>query len=341
MRFLKFIILVIIVVLTFFYFSYMHGISTPVSSNSEEVKFLIDKGEGVSAISKNLLNDGLIGSELFFKIYIWREGLQTTLQAGEYNLSKNLSIMEIVEKFSTGKALSKERTIKIIEGWNIDEINNYLKKEEIVGDTSFSDLAKKTASSWYENYNEYEFLKDAPSGVDLEGFLFPDTYRIYTDATNEDVLIKMLDNFDKKLSIDLREEIKKQGKSIFEIITMASIIQKEVRSVEDMKIVSGIFWNRINYKQALESCATLAYILGENKPQYTLEDTKTVSPYNTYQNQGLPPGPISNPGLDAIEAAIYPTDSDYFYFLSRFDNGETIFSKTYDEHLRNKAKYLK
>jgi len=108
-----------------------------------------------------------------------------------------------------------------------------------------------------------------------------------------------------------------------------------------MKIVSGIFWDRIKNGQPLESCATLAYILGQNKPQYSIEDTKTDSPYNTYLILGLPPSPISNPGLQAIKAAIYPEYTKYNYFLNRQDTGETIFSVDYDEHLRNKAKYLK
>lgn len=108
-----------------------------------------------------------------------------------------------------------------------------------------------------------------------------------------------------------------------------------------MKIVSGIFWDRIANGQRLESCATLAYILGESKPQYTLADTQINSPYNTYRNDGLPPTPINNPGLKAIRAALYPTKTDYNYFLSRPDTGETVFSKIYQEHLANKAKYLK
>jgi UPF0755 protein len=190
------------------------------------------------------------------------------------------------------------------------------------------------------NFAKPDFLKDAPADADLEGFLFPDTYRVFKNATAEDIVQKLLDNFNDKLTLDLRTDIAKQGKSIFDVITMASIIEKEVKSPEDMKIVSGIFWQRTGDSYPLESCATLAYILGVNKKQYTYEDTKINSPYNTYQNAGLPPGPICNPGLAAIQAAIYPQTTDYHYFLTRPDTGATIFSKTYQEHLRNKAKYL-
>jgi len=121
---------------------------------------------------------------------------------------------------------------------------------------------------------------------------------------------------------------------------MASIIEKEVRSVDDMEIVSGIFWNRIKNNQALESCATLAYIIGESKSQYSIEDTQINSPYNTYRNRGLTPGPISNPGLRAINAAIYPKDTNYNYFLTDPKTKKTIFSKTFEEHKKNKSIYL-
>jgi len=122
---------------------------------------------------------------------------------------------------------------------------------------------------------------------------------------------------------------------------MASLIEKEVRTSEDMKIISGIFWQRIENRQGLESCATLAYILGVNKPQYSVVDTKIDSPYNTYKHRGLPPSPIANPGLNAITAAIYPKETDYNYFLSDPATGQTIFSRTLGEHNLNKAKYLK
>ena len=139
----------------------------------------------------------------------------------------------------------------------------------------------------------------------------------------------------------MRAEIAWQKKTIYEIVTMASIIEKEVRSRADMKIVSGIFWDRIKNGQGLESCATLAYILGVNKPQYTLEDTKIDSPYNTYKYRGLPPGPIANPGLNAIQAAIYPEFTANNYFLSDPATGQTIYSQTLEEHNLNKYKYLK
>jgi UPF0755 protein len=216
----------------------------------------------------------------------------------------------------------------------------YLEKENISPKAEFIASAKKPLTEWNFTFPKSEFIALLPAEAGLEGFLFPDTYRIFQNASKEDVIEKMLNNFADKLTLEIQEEITKSGRSLYEVVTMAAIIQKEVRGYEDMRLVSGLFWDRIKNRQGLESCATLAYILGVDKPQYTLEDTKIDSPYNTYQNQGLPPGPICNPGLDALKAAVYPEYSEYNFFLNRPDTGETVFSKTYDEHLRNKAKYL-
>ena len=314
---------------------YWRGVNTAVSKGGD-VNFSVAKGESVKEIAQNLKNAGLIKSKLYFEIYVWQKGWQSKFQAGEYILNPTLTIREIVKVFVEGETLSKERTIKIIEGWNLVDIAKYLEKEGIAASGEFLKAGKNNIG----NYAKYGFLKGRPDGSSLEGYLFPDTYRVFKDAELNDIIGKMLSNFDKKLTAETRSEIDKQGKTIYEIITMASLLEKEVKTEEDMKIVSGIFWDRIKNGQALESCATLAYILGENKPRYSLEDTKINSPYNTYQNRGLPPGPISNPGLKAIRAAIYPTFTDYNYFLTDPETGKTIFSKTFAEHTQNKAKYL-
>jgi UPF0755 protein len=231
-----------------------------------------------------------------------------------------------------------ELTIKIIEGWNLKQISNYL--ESFGGTLALSSLEIEDlrVSDFKE---EYSFLSEAPDKSSLEGYLFPDTYRIYASSSALEIAYKMLDNLDNKLTLQMRQDIISQKKDLHEIITMASIIEKEVTASTDMSIVSGIFWNRIRAGQALQSCATLAYILGENKPQYSYEETRTPSNYNTYLHQDLPPGPISNPGIMAITAAIYPKETNYNYFLSDPKTGDTIYAKTYDEHLQNKNKYLK
>lgn len=333
-------------------FNYQKAISEPMSTENKNIVFTVSPGESVSLIADALSEAGLIKDKLFFRFYVKRENLGAKIKAGDYELSTLLSIKDIVRVMSNGETLKKDREIKIIEGWKIEDINRYLKESSVFKNDHFLEIAQKpkkdcllaSATSQKPDKSSpcyWDFLKNIPNNATLEGFLFPDTYRIFNDASPEDVLARLLTNFDKKLTPDMRAEIDHQGKSIYEVVTLASIIEKEVTSAKDMATVSGIFWNRMKNGQALESCATLAYILGVNKKQYSLEDTKINSPYNTYANKGLPPGPICNPGLNAIKAAIYPEKTDYYYFLSRSDNGGTVFSKTYNEHLMNKAKYLR
>jgi UPF0755 protein len=262
-------------------------------------------------------------------------GRQGSFRSGEYNLSSKMNIKEIVAELTKPVFLKPEEKITFIEGWNIKNYNEAILKSNLENKDDFLKQSEKNYS------DEFSFLQDKPKGKNLEGYLFPDTYRFYTDIKSEEIVVKMLSNFNKKLTDKMRADISAQNKTIYEIVTMASVIEKEVRSADDMKIVSGIFWDRIKNGQALESCATLAYILGVNKAQYSYEDTRIDSPYNTYINRGLPAGPIANPGLKALEAAIYPEYTGYNYFLTATETGETIFSKTYQEHLNNKNKYIK
>jgi UPF0755 protein len=337
MKYIKIIILIIIIFVGYLVYNYYSFLNSSAGTGESDI-FVIETGEGARTIAKNLQEKSIINNENYFYYYLRLNKLSSKILAGDYELSPQMSPRKIAKVITSGQTVSREKTIKIIEGWRISDIDDYLSKNTYPRGT-FTKLAS-TKNNFDDYREELSFLNLLPANSGLEGFMFPDTYRVYQDATVDDIAFKMLTNFETKISPELRAEILRQGKTLYEIVTMASLIEKEVRSEEDMKLVSGIFWNRINIGQALESCATLAFILGEDKPQYSVEDTEIINPYNTYQNPGLPPGPISNPGLKAIEAAIYPTPSDYYFFLSRFDNGETVFSKTYEEHLRNKAKYL-
>lgn len=252
--------------------------------------------------------------------------------------------------------LKKDISVSIPEGRNLKEIKELLIGKNLAVQDNFynfsgepkKDYRLEDSSFWPKDYSlQFSFLKDKPKYYGLEGYLFPDTYRFFEDASADDIIVKMLENFDSKLSQKMRADISKQGRTIFEIITMASLIEKEAPinyrtgDNEDAKIISGIFWNRLKSGQALQSCATLAYILGENKPQYSEADTKIDSPFNSYLYRGLPPAPISNPGILAIEAAIYPTENNYNFFLTPAGTSDIVFSRTYEEHLINKNKYLR
>lgn len=334
---IKIFLIVVIVFLVAIFNFYNKSIKTPVAKEGEVVLFSVSPGDGVKKISADLADKGLIGSRLFFNIYITRSGLEKNIQAGIYELSPTMSAEKIVKILSAGEAVSNERSVKAIEGWSNRDLAVYFEKEGLFPREEFMALVKDKKR--FEE--DFYFLQEIPVAYDMEGYLFPDTYNIFSDATADDVVYKMLSNFDKKVTLEMRQEVERKEKTLYEVITLASIIEKEVRSQEDMEIVSGIFHNRLEIGQPLQSCATLAYVLGENKARYTIEDTQVDSPYNTYQNSGLPPGPIANPGLRAIKAAIYPAETDYNFFLSASDTGETVFSRTLEEHNLNKAKYLK
>jgi len=312
---LKKAILIFIIAILLLFLLARFQIYAPFSENSEEQIFRIESGDGLSKISANLQDHGFIRDDVFFNIYVYLQGKESALKAGDYLLSKSMSIKEIADKIISGQAEGLQ--ITIIEGWDIKDITEYLSGLNVC--------------------SEEEFIQAAEGS---EGYLFPDTYRI-TSATLPSDLVKIMGaNFEKKLTSDLRAEIEEQGKTIFEIITMASIIEKEVITLEDKKIVSGILWKRIRIGMPLQSCATIAYITRKNSTKISIEETQIESPYNTYKYTGLPVGPICNPSFDSIIAAIYPEDSNYLYHLST-PEGETIFSRTFEEHNIAKAKYLK
>lgn len=305
-----------------------------VSRDQNKVSFLVKEGNGVSDIALNLQNQGLVRSGFVFRLYIAWRGAANYIQAGEYQLSSSMTTKEIANILISGKI--KEFKITIPEGWNLKEIASYLEKENIVKSQDF--LIGVSNLSKYKK--DYDFLSSIPNDKNLEGFLFPDTYFLPNRVDSEVIIRKMLDNFGRKLTSEIREKIKKKKMTIYEFITLASIVEKEVPNSEDKKIVAGIFYKRLANDMALESCATIEYILGAKRRILSYEDMHIDSPYNTYLHLGLPPGPISNPGLDSILAALEPTKTDFWYFLSP-DSRRTIFSRTLEEHETNQAKYLK
>jgi UPF0755 protein len=318
----------------YFYFETYYG----KTSRTRESIFEVKEETGVWLVAYNLEKEDLISGKLFFFLYIKFQGSNEKIYPGKYRLSGQMTIPEIALRLTKKEeAVPKEIILTFPEGWNLEKISQRIQKSDLENVSDFFALAQN-AAYFKEKYN-YDFLSGLPQKTTLEGFLFPDTYFFAPDSSSEEIIKKMLDNFNQKLDASVREEIVRQKKTLYEIITLASILEMEVRTQEDRELASGIFWNRIKIGQPLQSCATLAYVLGVNKKQYTWQDTQTVSPYNTYLNQGLPPGPIGNPGSSTLKAAIFPKDSNFNYFLSDPQTGQTIFSRTLEEHNQNKAKY--
>ena len=304
---MKYVITLIVAVILIGGFLIYQGVYYPIESSSDEtVIFLVKKGEGAKEISINLKEQGLIRYSSFFRAYALIENKAEELKAGEYELSPSMNIPEIVNKLASEDRIKK--MITIIEGWTVKDIANYLEVEEL--------------------------------DPNLEGYLFPDTYEISPEDGIEEIIEKMFDNFNKKMSLELIEEIASQEKTIHEIVIMASLIEKEVKTFEDKKIVSGILWKRIEAGMPLQVDATIIYITGKKSTKILQEELEIDSPYNTYRYKGLPFGPICNPGMESILAAIYPESSEYWFYLST-PEGETIFSKSLKEHSEARAKYLK
>jgi UPF0755 protein len=315
---------------SFFYLSFTAQHSRGISKETR--RFEVQSGENIFDLSGRLKANGLIASRLAFLWTIAREGKTKQLVAGAYALSGELSITEIVFLVTEGKIIPRDIRITFPEGWDAQKMSERLTANDLPG-AEFLTLTQKIWPQWRKSF---DFLVDLPADASLEGFLFPDTYYFDPNASAESIIEKMLMNFGKKIDAELRNAVKNKAPSLYAAVTLASIVENEVRSESDRQMVSDIFLRRLAIGQPLQSDATIQYILGIDKIQHTFEETRVVSPYNTYINPGLPPGPIGNPGLMAVHSAIFPKGNSYFYFLSDPNTGETIFSVTYEEHLRNK-----
>jgi UPF0755 protein len=334
----------LIVLMCFFAFTYR---------SNQPRTVVIYKGEGLKGIATKLQKEQVVSSSFVFTAYAIFTGNGKKIKAGQYEFSGVEGIPKIIDIVTQGKAAVK--TITIIEGWNLEDIGEYLQSQNIGNANDFYKIAGQPLylnrsliredcqglnGADNNNYRDkYSFLSDKPTNIGLEGYLYPDTYQLAYDANIEAAIEKMLDNFDKKLTPEMRVEINRQNKTINEIVIMASLIEREVKTLAEKKIVSGILWKRLRIGMPMQVDSTILYSLG-SKDRVSYIDTATCSPYNTYRRRGLPIGPISNPGIDSIIAAIYPQESDYLYYLSAKD-GETFFSKTLEEHNVKKEKYLR
>ena len=304
-----------------------------VPNNFTTIAINVESGANVKKIAQALKAKGIIKSESAFIWYSRLTGADSKLVIGIHQLESGASSKQIIKQLET-KIAYQEKSITIIEGWKLSDIAAYLETSGVVSSADF--LAAAKIDNWRD---QYDFLADRKI-TSLEGFIFPDTYRIYDDATAKDVIKKTLDNFNNKLTSQLLSDIDKSGHSLLQIVTMASIIEREALYDEDRAMIADIFWKRIEAGIGLQSDATVNYVTGKKTSRPSYADLQVDSPYNTYKYRGLTPGPISNPGMASIKAAIYPTDNPYCYFLTD-DTGRAHFGKTYADHQANIVKYLK
>ena len=325
---------------------YKTQVSRPATSESHPVTFTVAKGMTTRQIAAALETQNLISSKNVFWLYSVIHHVGSDFQAGQYALDSKMTMAEIIATLTHGKVQSDNRNITIIEGWNNQQIGKYLASQNIT--TADSDF-EKTLSA--EDWN-FKF-KTISSKYNYQGYLFPDTYTLAKDKGVEDLINKMLKDFESKISDKMLADIQSSGRNLHDVMIVASIVEKEVgrnktnltqddlnTMQQERKMVAAIFYNRLRIGMALESDATVNYITGKTTRSVSLDDTKIKSAYNTYLNRGLPPSPISNPGLNSIMAAIYPAQTNDLYFLNAPD-GTAYFAATLAEHNANKAKYLK
>ncbi len=296
-------------------FSYLHYHTPPRNFPVGDI-VTVNQGESLQAITTSLYDANIIRSTFVFRTAVILLGGEKRVIAGDYLLDKKEGPVDLAYRFVNGKFHLEAKKITIPEGWNIFEISDYLSKSLIKFDkTKFVALAK-----------------------DKEGYLFPDTYFVSLTSKPEFIIEMMNKNFNEKIK-DV-PGISTTTYKIKDVIIMASILEREARTMESRKIIAGILWKRLEMKMPLQVDATFDYINGKSTFELTLDDLKIDSPYNTYLYRGLPPGPIGNPGIDAILATINPLKTKYLYFLTDKE-GEMHYAKTFDEHKRNKELYLR
>lgn len=331
----------------FFFFYCYFSISLPQKTLTSSKEIEIVRGESIWQIANELELKGVIKNKYLFLFYLFLTGKLDKVKAGVYLIPPFASIKEIAQILIKGK----EKLIKLTipEGWNLRDIGLYLEKLGLFQAEEFWKVAGFPAVDYnlsknlpfpYDFSKEFPFLKEKPKNIGLEGYLYPDTYFIPKNISPQNLIRLFLTNFNRKVYLPLQKELKHKNKTLFEIIIMASLVEKEVKTKEEKELVAGILWKRLKTGMPLQVDATITYITGKKTIKITYNDLEIDSPYNTYKYKGLPIGPICNPGLESILATLYPQKSPFWYYLTT-PEGNTIFSKTYQEHLLAKQKYLK
>jgi len=320
---LALLVVVLVILGGYFYADFMPG------KQSQEVVITVPEGAGTAHIAETLKKDGLINSKFFYRVMSKLTGTDGKYNFGKFSIPKGAGYREIFNTLThSGKNINSVK-VTIPEGYEIYKIADMLEQKGLIDKDKFYYLID------YGEFN-YDFIDELPLRDNrLEGYLFPSTYEF---APNDEygIINEMLMQFDKMYK-KYAERANEMDMTMDEVVTLASIVEREAKGDEDRKLVSSVFHNRLksNEMPYLQSCATVQYVLRERKPVLSVDDTKIDSPYNTYINKGLPIGPIASPGEKAVEATLYPENTDYLFFVVGPD-GKHQFSKTFGEHIQNK-----
>ncbi|MBU1196652.1 MAG: endolytic transglycosylase MltG [Proteobacteria bacterium] len=309
-----------------YFYKFFTFIGTPLNSNSNEKLFSILPGQNLAAISIQLESESIISSSRYFKLYARIKKAGKKLKAGEYLLSASNTPAQILEIFLKGRV--KLYKIMIPEGWNLKQISREIEN------SGFCD-----ASFFLTLCHDKDFITSLNiKSISLEGYLFPDTYFFPKHTSCENIIQTMTDHFKKSFTPAMIHRAEELGFSIHEIVTLASIVEKETGTASERPLISSVFHNRLKKDMRLETDPTVIYGIENFDGNIKREHLQILTPYNTYKIKGLPIGPIASPGILALQAALYPARSDYLFFVSKKDTTHK-FSKTYEEHNEAVRKY--
>lgn len=323
---------------------YVNSALKPVDpDNTKTVKVDIPIGSGVSSIGKILEDKGIVKNSTVFKYYV-KFNNEAGFQAGSYDLTPSMTLNEIVNSLKTGKVIRKaEFKITIPEGLQLDQIAEIIaekspyKKDEIQKKLNDKKWIEQLKEEYPELITDEIFKKEIKRP--LEGYLYPATYPFYEKKPSLDTILKKMIAQTNEVLAQYQEAMAANDYTPHELLTLSSLIEEEATEKADRGKISSVFYNRMEEGMPLQTDPTVLYALGKHKDKTVYKDLEVKSPYNTYQVQGLPPGPIANAGLSSIEAALQPEDTEYYYFLAA-SNGSVYYSETLDEHNEKKAKYI-
>ena len=317
-------------------------INTPLSNDPGLISFSIEAGETAQTVASRLKAVGLIHDTLLFRQLLRFNGIDTRLSHGTFFLRRNMTMKEIGTALFRGR--SAQMTVTIPPGWRMEQLADYLTTANIMDGQQFLRMARRG------NVVDHWLLAGRPPGQSYEGYLLPDTYLITDHAGPEDLITGMLDNMARKLPPDVVEQAGRQGLTLHQVLTIASIVERETRKPEERPIIASVYLNRLASDTLLQADPTVQYAMGYQastnqwwKSPVRLEEYKSVdSPYNTYLYAGLPPGPIASPSLGSIMAVLQPAQTNFLFFVCQrpgCEGGNHVFAETYDEHLQNVAVY--
>ena len=293
------------------------------TATEKRIHVKINSGMSTGEIADQLESKGVITSSIKFRILSRIRGYDNQMKPGTYVFTAGMTYEEVFEKILNGEKYIVNFTIP--EGFGVKNIADRLYEIDLADKEDFLEAAK--------DFEPYPYMKKHDDVIfAAEGFLFPETYSIESDASVEDILNLMASEFDRQLTPAMREKAKEMNLSIYDLITLASLVEREVRYPVDRPIVAQVFLKRLKINMPLQTDASLQYLMDAPKEDVSIEDTKIDSPYNTYQHSGLPPGPIASPGIESIKAVLNPADTDFLYFVAD-RQGHNYYSSSYEEHM--------